>query len=320
MIFKIWKITKRIVLGVLALFVLWFVGHQLMSLYEKNKYEAIGQHVEVDGKEMHVYEKGKGDNTIVLLTGLGTAAPALDFEPLVKELSVDNRVIVVEPFGYGWSEKTDKKRSVENITEEIRTAILQLDIQEPYILMPHSISGVYSMFYANKYPEEIKAIIGIDPTLPQALEYFEEDAPSMPKALSIIAPSGLARLAMYITPDSFLPIAGENTYSKENLKMTKLISSWSGYNRNVINETNLIQENMELTKKLTFPPDLPVMIFTSDTEKTNEDGKSNITFYEAQLKNSTLSKLVPLEGHHYLHWTQSETMSDEVRGFIKRMD
>ena len=89
MIYKIWKITKRIVLGAVALFVLWFVGHQLMSLYEKNKYEAIGQHVEVDGKEMHVYEKGAGDNTIVLLTGLGTAAPALDFEPLVKELRIE---------------------------------------------------------------------------------------------------------------------------------------------------------------------------------------------------------------------------------------
>lgn len=43
--------------------------------------------------------------------------------------------------------------------------------------MPHSVSGIYSMYYANKYPDEIKEIIGIDCTLPQVVEYFNEPAP-----------------------------------------------------------------------------------------------------------------------------------------------
>jgi pimeloyl-ACP methyl ester carboxylesterase len=128
--------------------------------------------VELDGENMHIYTKGEGENTFVLLSGLGTTAPVLDFEPLVNELAKENKVVVVEGFGYGWSDLTKKERTVENIVGEIRAALQLANIKGPYILMPHSISGIYSMYYANKYPEEVKAIIGIDPTLPQAFRVF----------------------------------------------------------------------------------------------------------------------------------------------------
>jgi pimeloyl-ACP methyl ester carboxylesterase len=134
---------------------------------------------------MHVYTKGDGENTIVLLSGLGTAAPVLDFEPLVNELAKNHKVVVVESFGYGWSDVTNKERTVENIVEEIRTA-LKSNIEGPYILMPHSISGIYSMYYANAYPDEVKAVIGIDFTLPQVLEYFDESAPTMSEYMKYV--------------------------------------------------------------------------------------------------------------------------------------
>ncbi|WP_339229807.1 alpha/beta hydrolase [Aeribacillus sp. FSL K6-2833] len=134
---------------------------------------------------MHVYTKGDGENTIVLLSGLGTAAPVLDFDPLVNELAKNHKVVVVESFGYGWSNVTNKERTVENIVEGIRTA-LKSNIEGHYILMPHSISGIYSMYYANAYPDEVKAVIGIDFTLPQVLEYFGESAPTMSEYIKYV--------------------------------------------------------------------------------------------------------------------------------------
>ncbi|WP_310190931.1 alpha/beta hydrolase [Neobacillus niacini] len=288
-----------------------------MTVYEQNKYSAIGQSVEVNGNNMHVYTKGDGDHTIVLLGGLGTAAPALDFEPLINELVKKNRVVVVEPFGYGWSEITNKERTVENIVEEIRTALEKLNIQGPYILMPHSISGIYSMYYANTYPEEVKAIIGIDPTLPKALAYFGETAHTMPKYFSYVAPTGIARLALYLSPDNFLPIAEEGTYREENLKMTKAISAWKGNNKNVVDEANEIKNNIEKTDDMKFPSTMPVLFFTTKEDKVTEDGKNNVTFYETQLTNSPASKIVPIQGHHYLHWTRYKEMSKEVNEFIE---
>ncbi|WP_339184243.1 alpha/beta hydrolase [Oceanobacillus sp. FSL W7-1293] len=136
-----------------AAFVMWFLFNNIMTAFEQKTYPPIGEFVEVDGKDMHIYIKGEGDNTIVLMSGLGTAAPALDFEPLLNELAKENKVVVVEGFGYGWSELTEKERTVENIVEELRIALKQSDIHGPYILMPHSVSGIYGMYFANVYPD-----------------------------------------------------------------------------------------------------------------------------------------------------------------------
>ncbi|WP_368901798.1 alpha/beta fold hydrolase [Oceanobacillus oncorhynchi] len=299
-----------------AAFVMWFLFNNIMTAFEQKTYPPIGEFVEVDGKDMHIYIKGEGDNTIVLMSGLGTAAPALDFEPLLNELAKENKVVVVEGFGYGWSDLTEKERTVENIIEEIRTALKNSNIHGPYILMPHSVSGVYSMYFANVYPEEVKAVIGIDPTLPEVLAYFDEVAPAMPGYMSYLAPAGLARLATYINSEDFLPIADDGTYSEDNLKMTKAISAWKMNNKNVVAEANEIANNMEKTADMTFPTNMPVLLFTLKEDEKTEDGKNMLTFYETQLTDSSASKIVTLEGHHYLHWTCYKEISEEVLAFI----
>ncbi|MDO6658754.1 alpha/beta fold hydrolase [Anaerobacillus sp. 1_MG-2023] len=314
--YKFWVFIRNFLLVLIGALVIWVIYNNLLSAYEQKKYKPLGEIVEVDGKEMHIYSKGEGDNTIVLMSGLGTAAPVLDFEPLIDEISKTNRVVVVEPFGYGWSDITNKERTVKNIVEEMRLALKKADIPGPYILMPHSISGIYSMYFATTYPEEVKAIVGIDPTLPQALNYFGENSPTMPSYLSYLAPTGIARLALMISPENFLPIASDGTYSEENLKMTKAISAWKGYNKSVVNETNNIEDTVDMTVGMKFPPNIPVLIFTTEKGDIREDGKNNLSFYKTQLTNTPSSKVVLLVGHHYLHWTRYEEISKDVNEFI----
>ncbi|MFB5285397.1 alpha/beta fold hydrolase [Peribacillus sp. Hz7] len=314
---RFWIFIRNMLIAIVAALVVWVIFSNIMTAYEKDKYPAIGQLIGVDENNMHVYTKGNGDHTIVLLSGHGTAAPALDFEPLINEMAKDNKVVVVEPFGYGWSDITKKERTVENIVEEIRTALKKLNIEGPYILMPHSISGIYSMYYANTYPEEVKAIIGIDPTLPKALNYFGEAAPAMPQYFGFMAPTGIARLALYLIPDNFLPIAEEGIYTEENLKMTKAISAWKGNNKNVVDEANEINSNINKTVDMKFSSNMPVLFFTTKEEKVTEEGKNNVTFYETQLTNYPASKIVTLQGHHYLHWTRYKEMSKEINEFTE---
>ena len=314
--FRLLMIIRNCFLLIIAIILIWFIFHQVMNLYEKNHHSPIGKRFNVEEYNMHVYMKGKCENTIVLLPGLGTAASALDFQPLVEEMSKDNRVIVVEPFGYGWSDTTNKERTVENIVEEIRLALKKSNIEGPYLLMPHSISGIYSMYYANKYPDEVNAVIGIDATLPKATQYFSEDVPTMPKFMRYVAPTGLARIALYIEPDDYLPLAEDGTYSKENLQNTKAISARKAYNKNVVNEANEIKNNIDKTNHMSFPTDMPVLFFAAKKDKVNAEGKTNVTFYQTQLTKFPASKIVTLEGHHYLHWTHFKEMSDEVNEFL----
>lgn len=182
--------------------------------------------------------------------------------------------------------------------------------------MPHSISGIYSMYYAYQYPNEVEAVIGIDATLPDAIEYFEESTPKSPNYLKLITPIGLSRLATIFSLESVLPITTDRTYSQENLKMTTAITAWKGYNRNIIDETNEISKNIEKTKGLSFPNSMPVLFFTKNDQRISETGKTNSTFLETQLTDSPSSDIVSLDGHHYLHWTQSKEISDQVKLFI----
>ncbi|KGR76951.1 alpha/beta fold hydrolase [Ureibacillus sinduriensis] len=315
--FKFWIIIRNTLLTLLAIVLVLFISNQFLTAYEQEKYEAGGELVDVEGEKIHVYTKGEGKNTIVLLPGLGTAAPTLDYEPLINEMAEKNKVVVVEPFGYGWSDITKKERTVENIVEEIRMALKKADIEGPFILMPHSLSGIYSMYFANKYPEEVKAIVGIDPTLPGVLEYYGESAPTMPEYLSYLAPTGIARLAVYMNPESILPIAEDGIYTESNLKMTKRLSAWNGYNKTIVNEANEIESNIEVTEEMKFPADMPILIFTTKENNKTDNDKNKVTFYETQLTHSPGSKVITLEGHHYLHWTQYKEMGKEVNEFIR---
>ncbi|MCU6340031.1 alpha/beta hydrolase, partial [Enterobacter quasiroggenkampii] len=110
---------------------------------------------------MNVLIQGQGEETVVLLPGYGTAAPGLDFKLLIDELSPHYKVVAIEPFGYGLSDKTEKDRSTENMVSEIHEALRQLRIDR-YTLMGHSIAGIYALDYVDKYPQEVKAFVGID--------------------------------------------------------------------------------------------------------------------------------------------------------------
>ncbi|WP_409289603.1 alpha/beta hydrolase [Peribacillus sp. SCS-37] len=311
--FRFWIIMKKSFLVMVGVALFCVIFHQAMIVYEQKKYPPLGKLVEVDGKKMHVYSKGNGENTIVLLSGLGTAAPVLDFEPLINEMSKKNKVVVVESFGYGWSDLTKKERTVDNIVEEIRTALKKSKIKGPYILMPHSISGIYSMYYANKYPKEVKAVIGIDPTQPKA-SGSHSDSDFIPKFMGYISPMGIVRLVSYLIPDFSSPSAEEGVYSEENLKMTKAITTWKTFNKNIVDETNKIGQNIGETINLRFPSKMPVLLFYQEQRKVNEDVNSYKDFYQTKK-----CKIVHLKGNHYLHWTRYKKMSRQVNDFTKTL-
>ena len=68
----------------------------VLEQQEKSSTNKYGDLVEVTGGAMNVVRAGtKGGQPLVLLSGLGTTAPALDFAPLMRQLDAYD-VIVVE--------------------------------------------------------------------------------------------------------------------------------------------------------------------------------------------------------------------------------
>jgi pimeloyl-ACP methyl ester carboxylesterase len=312
---KTLRITGKIllwILGIIAgLVIISALSHNMLNSMEKNKYK-IGQTVHVDGKNMQAYVTGKGEKTIVLLSGLGTASPIADFMPLAESLSKDYKVVILETFGYGFSSTTKKERSNENIVNEIRTALKELEISGPYILMPHSISGIYSMYYAKKYPSEVEAIIGIDESIPNQTKTNKDE--DMSSSLTLLNTLGILRDISYLSPSADDGMNQNNYYSEELVKLKNKATLWNTANVSIVNEMNTVNSNTEELYDVKYPNDLPVLAFLSkDTVDTEQEW---LPLHEELISNDEIQKIETLSGGHYLHWTNPDKIAEMTKEFI----
>lgn len=293
------------ILTVLVVFVASvYVVNLISKEREQGKIEAYGQKVLVDGKQMNVLIQGDGKETIVLLPGYGTASPVLDFKPLVKELSPYYRVVVIEPFGYGLSDDTDKARTSQNIVDEIHECLQKLNIKK-YTLMGHSIAGIYGLEYVNQYEKEVKAFVGIDTSVPQ------QETEELPvSSLQLLNQSGFYRLLLKVNPDQLL-MPNVDQQTKDQIKMLTF--------RNFLNESQASEaenftNNFKNAERLHFPKRLPVVFYLAD--QTEEETPNWKPMHEELLKNVDHGKVVTFKGGHYLHHTKSKEIADGVREFL----
>ena len=83
-----------------------------------------GVHVTVDGHNIHVYSVGDTNKPqIVLMSGSGTVAPVYDFKILYEKLSKSFRVIVMEKFGYGYSDIFDSPADIDTLVSTQKQAL-----------------------------------------------------------------------------------------------------------------------------------------------------------------------------------------------------
>lgn len=305
------RILRGLLLGaVLALLVCAGVN-AVLTASERRSLVPEGVRVAVGGKSMNVLVTGTGEQTVVLLSGYGTNAPALDFAPLVAALSEQYRVAVVEPFGYGYSDITEEPRSVENITEEIHEALRLSGISE-YILMPHSLSGIYALYYVHRYPAEVTAIAGMDTSVQNQLSHVK--MPPVGVQGSILAASGVLRLATKLSPEMVAPQSDDPAYTPEVLRDIRLLTIRNFNNPSLRDESAWFTQNFAAMDSMVFPKDVPVLLFLSSQSVGEKEWW--LAEHEAQLEQLDKSKLVVMDGGHYLHWTHAREMAGELIAFL----
>ncbi len=154
---KVLNKTLKVVLIIITIIVLFvivsFVRHKICISNEKDMLTPLGELVEVNGNNMSVYTEGNGDKTLVFMSGGGTCSPILDFKSLYSLLNNEYKIAVVEKFGYGFSDVVDESRDIDTILSETRMALKKADVEGPYVLCPHSMSGLEALYWAQKYPE-----------------------------------------------------------------------------------------------------------------------------------------------------------------------
>ena len=78
----------------------------------------------------------------------------------------DFRIIVIEKFGYGCSDLYEGPSDIDSVEDYQREALEIAGEKGPYIHIPHSMSGLEAIRWKQKYPDEVRTIIGLDMAVP----------------------------------------------------------------------------------------------------------------------------------------------------------
>ncbi|RLP75325.1 alpha/beta hydrolase [Mycetocola tolaasinivorans] len=283
------------------------VVNAVASQREMANLEHYGQLVDVDGKKMNVLVQGDGPETIVMLPGLGTGAPAIDFAPVIDRLASTHRVVAVEPLGYGLSDDTDVPRTSANIVKEVHTALGDLGITK-YALMGHSIAGIYALDYINTYPSEVTAFVGIDSSVP--------NQPGSESIESLESVRGLKSLGLMRVLDGLAPnmYEGVDAYTDAQKEQMAVLARHNALNDVAVSEVGLTAENFAAARAQSFPADFPVLLFVADSD--NEEVPGWLELHEEQAATTTNGEVISLKGEHYLHHTQSEAIANDTIAFL----
>lgn len=266
-----------------------------------------GTLVEVDGRNIHIYAEGeKGDKpTLIFMSGSATVAPVYDFKPLYSLLLDEYRIAVVEKTGYGYSDICQVQRDIDTMLEEVRQGLSLAGEGGPYVLFPHSMSGLEAIYWAQQYPDEVEAIIGLDMAVPESYEHF--DASAVNRQMSLGRASvllGLHRLpGIYSLNDAGL--------SEHDARQQRLLMHRNAVNINYILEGKAVYNNA-LKVKSGGNPDLPMLLFTSDGAEIGE----HWLLCQEEFAAGSQAQLIQLDCGHYIHHFEAEYISEKALEFL----
>lgn len=287
-----------------------FIINKVFFSKELDNISPYGNLIKVNGKNMHVYSMGEGEKTIVLLPGLGVALPSADFGPLMKNLAENFKVVCIEYFGVGFSDEIETPRTNENYTQEIRAVLKAAGFSPPYILMPHSASGIYSEYYASKYPDEITAIIMLDTT-----SSAKKDV-KVPKFVYNIAKiqqaTGFSRIINAIVVPKLLKES--NGYTKKEISDYKKFMNHA-LNYTIINQNVFFYNNVNEVMTQDFPNEIPVLkiVPTGTIKQVGEDYQKNHIKKLGENAHYTI-----LKGSHFIYHTKAEEIYDATVKFLSK--
>jgi pimeloyl-ACP methyl ester carboxylesterase len=307
------SIIKWLLVGLVGLLVLLVLGstinHRLRTPEEAAAYPPPGRMVAVNDHRLHVYAEGSGDLTLVFLSGSGTTAPALDFKALYRRLSDDYRTVVVERAGYGWSEESGASRDLETVLDETRQALAAAGESPPYVLLPHSMSALEAIHWANGYPDEVAAIIGLDPAVPPIYEIMPSQR-LMLALVSFTGKTGLLRLAPAVCLES--PAADYLTEDEMDAYCSIMVRRTLTADMRA--EVEASQANARQVAAEGFP-DVPFTAFISrgDDQPVENWRGVLVDYVEAAGGQYTL-----LDTGHYVHNEAPDRIVEELREFVQQ--
>lgn len=239
-----------------------FVIHRNKLADERGYLSPQGQMVAVGDNRIHVIVDGdeNAEKTLVFIHSNGITDDAVALEPLFARLQ-EYRLVYIDRSGFGYSGTEETEKDVDSIVSELRTVLAEIQIEGPYVLVPNGIAGVEAIYWADKYPEEVSSIIGINISVPDDFEGItEEQYCGIFNYLMVkFAAIGGQRYVKSVYPDNFGAV-----YTEKQMLIRKALISKNFYTENMYQEDLQAVANAQLTKELGWPEHVPMYVILAN--------------------------------------------------------
>lgn len=107
--------------------------------------------------------EGHGQRTVILEAGLGDTMDVWkDVQPRIA--AGCTRTLAYNRAGYAGSDVAEGPRDSATIVAELRAELKRRNIDPPYVLVGHSLGGLYMQYFARNYPQEVAGLLLVDST------------------------------------------------------------------------------------------------------------------------------------------------------------
>ncbi len=139
---------------------------------DKKNFPPPGNLIDVGGFKMHIYCEGAGSPTVILetLSG-GTSSYGGWVQPAVAK---GTRVCIYDRAGRAWSEPDHEPQSLARTVRNLHTLLTNANIDGPYVLVGHSIGGIYVRQFAADYPDDVVGMVLVDAANPYQFDRYPE--------------------------------------------------------------------------------------------------------------------------------------------------
>ncbi len=307
------KILKKWFLGILSFILLFllatFIFHRISLEKEEASLEPMGQQVLVNGHQINVYVEGDGPETIVVLSGAGIASPILDFKEVSESLSKQYKVVIVERAGYGYSDDSNHSRDVMEVLSESRQALSQANITGPFIILSQSMASLESLAWQEKYPDEVKALIGLDWALPSSYENLKQNQ----TLLTVAYWSSKIGLLRYL-PESFY--IKNQTLTETERQQYKLLAYKQLMSQAMLHESRLVKENAKKVPS-SINPKIPALLLVSNGEGTTFSQSEWQHYAEKFSSDQSNVQVIYMNAPHELYHYQSHEIVSRIKEFLE---
>ena len=114
-----------------------------------------------DGRYLNMLCEGSGTPTVIFEAGLGD--PMATWRMVMPAVAAQTRVCAYDRAGISFSSPSPRPGTSSNAADDLHHLLATANTAPPYLLVGHSLGGMYVRYFAAMHPEEVAGLVLVDP-------------------------------------------------------------------------------------------------------------------------------------------------------------